>query len=76
MFRSNASNLHVLQWEEIKTKNSGAANNLCGGRWGIRIYCYCIGMTIMIYYYETHCVTLEVYVLKAEVESDINQDYI
>ena len=31
----------VLQWEEIKTKNSGATRHLCGGRGWIWKYCYC-----------------------------------
>jgi len=31
----------VLQWEEIKTKNSGATHHFCP-KGGIRIYSYCI----------------------------------
>ena len=30
----------VLRWEEIKTKNSGAKHQLCGGGGDNNIYCY------------------------------------
>ena len=64
----------VLQWEEIKTKNSGAKHQICV-RGDNKIYFYRRHDWIMIKKRKNIC-NLRVYALKAGERNDNYQDYI